>query len=251
MPVRLIDLVTYCDDYLEASAFQDYCPNGLQVEAGERVTRLASAVTASLAVIQEARAWGADLLLVHHGYFWRGEPASLVGIKGRRIAALIRASLNLVAYHLPLDAHLIVGNNRQLADRLGLLAAAPVPGSQGLLWQGRWERPLAAEAVAADIAAALKRSPLHLPGTTRPITTLAWSSGAAQDSLIQAARLGVDAFLTGEVSERSYHEARELEIHVFGAGHHATECFGVQALGGHLAAKYGLDHRFIDQPNPV
>ena len=245
----LDDLIDYCDRRLQAADFDDYCPNGLQVEVGGEVTRLATAVTASLAVIEQAAAWRADLLLVHHGYFWKNEPAPLVGAKGRRITALVRHGINLAAYHLPLDVHPELGNNAGLGAALGVSEAAPV-GADGLLWQGRLPG-LEPEALVARVTEALDRRPLWLPGGPHRIDRLAWCTGAAQGYLDKAAALGCDAFISGEVSESSYHLAAELGIHYLAAGHHATERFGVRALGAELADRFGLLHRFFDQPNPV
>jgi dinuclear metal center YbgI/SA1388 family protein len=244
-------LVDYCDRRLEAAAFEDYCPNGLQVEAGEAVSLLVSGVTASGALIEAAAAQGADALLVHHGFFWRGEPLPLIGLKGRRVQRLFEAGISLIAYHLPLDAHPELGNNRGLGDHLGLVDAHPVEGSRGLLWRGRLPEPLVPQAFAAAVAMALGRVPLHLPGGPDAVVNLAWCTGAAQGQIERAADLGCDAFLSGEVSEQTMHLAAERGIHFFGAGHHATERFGVQALGAELARTFAIAHRFVDLANPA
>ena len=249
--VELRDLVEYCDRRLETGLFEDYCPNGLQVEAGGPVRRLVSGVTASLALIEAAAAAGADALLVHHGYFWRGEAQPLVGMKGRRIAALYRHGLSLLAYHLPLDAHPELGNNRRLGQVLGIADAAAVAGSNGLLWRGRLPGAVDPAEWAATVAGRLGRLPLHLPGGPAAIREVAWCTGAAQGQIDRAADLGVDAFLSGEVSEHTTHTAAERGIHYYAAGHHATERFGVQALGDALAGEFGIEHRFIELPNPV
>ncbi len=249
--VELRELVDYCDRRLEAGLFEDYCPNGLQVEAGGPVRRLVSGVTASLALIEAAAAAGADALLVHHGYFWRGEASPLVGMKGRRVGALYAHRLSLVAYHLPLDAHPELGNNRRLGECLGIADGAAVPGSNGLLWRGRLAAPVSAAAWAERVQAGLGRAPLHLPGGPAAIRNVAWCTGAAQGHIDQAADLGCDAFLSGEVSEHTTHVARERGIHYYAAGHHATERFGVQALGDELARVFGIEHRFVDLANPV
>jgi dinuclear metal center YbgI/SA1388 family protein len=249
--VGLRALVDYCDRRLEAAAFEDYCPNGLQVEAGETVTRLVSGVTASLALIEAAAAQGADALLVHHGWFWRGEPLPLVGLKGRRARRLFASGISLIAYHLPLDAHPELGNNRGLGDCLGLADAHAVEGTRGLLWRGRLPEPLAPAAFAAAIGQSLGRAPMHLPGGPEAVADVAWCTGAAQGQIERAADLGCDAFLSGEVSEQTMHLAAERGIHFFGAGHHATERFGVQALGAELARTFGIAHRFVDLANPA
>jgi dinuclear metal center YbgI/SA1388 family protein len=249
--VELRQLVEYCDRRLEAARFEDYCPNGLQVEAGETVSRICTGVTASLALIEAAAAVGADALLVHHGYFWRGEAAPLTGMKGRRVRALFAHRLSLVAYHLPLDAHPELGNNRQLGECLGIDDAGAVEGTDGLLWRGRLPAPVSAGAWADAVGTALGRAPLHLSGGPALVQDVAWCTGAAQGQIERAADLGCDAFLSGEVSEPITHVARERGIHYLAAGHHATERSGVRALGEELARVFGIGHRFIDIDNPV
>ena len=244
-------LRNYCDQLLASADFRDYCPNGLQVEGSRPVNRLITGVTASKAFIDAAIGMGADAVLVHHGYFWKGEPPCLVGMKGRRIQALVRSGLSLYAYHLPLDAHPELGNNRQLARVLGILEASPVVSATGPLWQGQLPRPMAAEDFAAWTARALGREPLHISAHGRPIESLAWCTGAAQGYIEEAADLGVDGFLSGEISEQTTHQARELGVDYFAAGHHATERYGVQALGTHLAERFGFEHRFLDMDNPA
>lgn len=251
MTVSVSELQAYCNALLEVDRFDDYCPNGLQVEAGDTVRRLVSGVTACQALIDAAVEWGADALLVHHGYFWKGEPATLTGIKGRRIRDLMRESVSLLAYHLPLDAHPELGNNRQLADRLGFVDAQPDQGQQGLFWRGRVEKPLSAAEMGAMIGERLNRRPLHIGPGEGAIERIGWCTGAAQGAILHAVELGLDAFVTGEVSEQTVHQARELGVHFFAAGHHATERYGVMALGERLAEVFSIEHRFIDIPNPV
>ncbi len=248
--LRLDELWHYCDELLAVGTFDDYCPNGLQVEAGEVVTHLVSGVTASQALIEAALELGADTLLVHHGYFWKGESPRLTGIKGRRIRTLMQGGISLLAYHLPLDAHPELGNNRQLAEHLDILDPQPLAGN-GLLWQGRLEPALTAVELGERLAQRLGRSPLHIPVDGRLIRRLGWCTGAGQGLIEQAAQWGLDAFLSGEISEQTVHQARELGIQYFSAGHHATERFGVAALGEHLAAHFGISHRFLDLPNPA
>lgn len=248
----MIDLLTlerYCNDLLAVDSFDDYCPNGLQIEVGERVVRMMAGVTACQALIEQARDWGADLLLVHHGFFWKGEPSPLRGMKGRRIATLIGAGINLLAYHLPLDAHRQLGNNAQLGLRLGFEDGTPA--GAGMIWSAEPASPLSGEALGGRIAQALDREPLYIPGHSRPLRRIGWCSGAAQDALGQAAALGLDAYLSGEASERTTHEARELGIDYFAVGHHASERYGVDALGRHLTARFELEYRFCDVANPV
>jgi dinuclear metal center YbgI/SA1388 family protein len=248
---ELTTLATYCDALLGAAAFQDYCPNGIQVEGERPVRRLASGVTASAALLDAALDWDADAVLVHHGWFWRGEDPRLIGMKGRRVRTLARAGVGLLAYHLPLDAHAELGNNRQLANVLGLREARATDLCDGILWRGRLACPTQAAVLAGQIAEALRREPLHIAGRVAPIEEVAWCTGAAQAYIQQAAGLGVDAYLSGEVSEQTTHQARELGLDYFALGHHASERYGVNALGQHLAERFGIMHRFIDIDNPA
>jgi dinuclear metal center YbgI/SA1388 family protein len=248
---ELTTLAAYCDALLIAASFEDYCPNGIQVEGERPVRRLASGVTASAALLEEALAWGADTILVHHGWFWRGEDPRLIGMKMRRVRTLIGANVGLLAYHLPLDAHPELGNNRQLAEVLGLCEPRATDLCRGILWRGRLPHRTAAPDLAAHIADALGRVPLHVQGRPGMIEQVAWCTGAAQGYIDQAASLGVDAYLSGEISEQTTHQARELGLDYFALGHHASERYGVRALGEHLAARFGLDHRFFDIDNPA
>ena len=245
---RLQDIVAYCNQTLDVDSFDDYCPNGLQVEGSAEVGSIVSGVTASQALVDAAADAGADLLLVHHGYFWRGEPAPLVGMKGRRVRALLGADMSLLAYHLPLDAHPELGNNRQLGLRLGFDAGAPV---DGLLWGVDLPLPLTVAELAGRVESGLQRPPLVIGSAAARLQRVAWCTGAAQGMIVQAAAAGFDAFVSGEISEQTVHEANELGIVYFSAGHHATESFGVQSLGAALADRFGVRHSFIDLDNPV
>lgn len=247
--VQLDKIVAYCDRRLDAGAFEDYCPNGLQVEAGTDVGLIVSGVTASLALIDAAIEVGANLLLVHHGYFWRNEALPLTGIKGRRIRHLMQNGISLLAYHLPLDAHAELGNNRQFGLRLGLTTAAPLRAGE-LIWVAELDRPTSAQEFGQRVAAVLARAPLVI-AAQRPIRRLAWCTGAAQDYLERAADAGVDAFISGEISESTVHVARERGVSYFAVGHHASERYGVQALGDELALQFGVRHRYIEIDNPV
>ncbi|WKE66941.1 Nif3-like dinuclear metal center hexameric protein [Gallaecimonas kandeliae] len=246
-------LLGYLDELLKPTLFRDYAPNGLQVEGGEEVTRIMTGVTASQALIDEAIGWGADLLLVHHGYFWKNEPQIITGIKAKRIKSLLAHDINLVGYHLPLDAHQGLGNNAQLARQLELEVRGALDDElgKGLVWKGRLPMPMQALDFCAYLEAKLGRRPLHLPGGPEVIETVAWCTGGAQDYIDLAADAGVDAFISGEVSERTTHIAAERGLHYFAAGHHATERYGIKALGEHLADQFDLDVRFVDLPNPV
>jgi dinuclear metal center YbgI/SA1388 family protein len=244
------ELLQHLDELLQTGSFDDYCPNGLQVEGRPTVASLAVAVTASLAVIEQARDERCDALLVHHGYFWKGEDPRVVGPKRARLAALLGAGINLVAYHLPLDRHPQLGNNARLAARLGW-SVDGTGGPQGLIAWTDLAEPRDARWLATGLAAALDRNPLLVGNLERPIRRLAWCTGAAQDYLAAAAALRADAFVSGEISERTTHEARERGLIYAAAGHHATERFGVQAVAEHLATRFGLRTRFIDDPNPA
>ena len=250
--VDLKELEAYCNRLLEVERFRDYCPNGLQVEGRPGVRRLICGVTASQALIEAANEADADAILVHHGYFWQGEESRIVGMKQRRLRRLLGHDISLLAYHLPLDAHPVYGNNAQLAIRLGLSVEGRFgPEQPELGLYGRPARPVPAEEFAERLTQQLGRSPLHIAGGGDTIASLAWCSGAAQGYIEQAAALGVDAYLTGEASEQTVHVARECGLHFFAAGHHATERDGVRALGEHLGREFGLEQHFVDVPNPV
>lgn len=245
--MQLDELCHFCDDYLSVDDFQDYCPNGLQVEGSESVNRLITGVTANLALIESAIEQAADAILVHHGYFWKGESARLVGVKGRRIRRLMQHDISLLAYHLPLDAHPTVGNNAQLAHRMEWL----VTGQQSMIWYGELNEPMAADDVLEDIGDRLDGNPLLIEGGSHEVRRLAWCTGAAQSYIELAAEQGIDLFVSGEISESTVHFAREAGIHYIAAGHHASERYGVQALGELLAQRFGLQHQFVEIDNPV
>lgn len=244
------ELAAYLDGLLEARRFKDYCPNGLQVEGSESVSRVICAVTASLPVLREAAARGADAVLVHHGYFWRGEDPRLVGPKRERIATLLAHRISLFAYHLPLDVHPDLGNNSQLGLRMGWQVSERV-GDEGLVCIAELPAPRDARWLESSLEAVLGRSPLLVGALDRTIRRIAWCTGGAQDHLQQAIDAGADAFVSGEISERTTHLAREAGVVYAAAGHHATERYGVQALGEHLAGRFGLEVAFVDDPNPV
>lgn len=246
--IKREDIVTYCDDYLDTGQFKDYCPNGLQVEGKGLIKKIVSGVTASQALIDAAIEQQADLLLVHHGFFWKGENPVLTGIKKRRLKALLDNDINLLAYHLPLDANKILGNNELLAKKLGIKVEQYF-STNDIALLGRIEKQTGRE-FRQCISAVLEREPLHIEAE-RAISRVALCTGAAQSYINQAIELDVDAFISGEVSENTWHIAKESKIHYFAAGHHATERYGVQALGEHLADKFALKHTFIDINNPI
>lgn len=247
--IFLQDLEKYLNELLAVEQFNDYAPNGIQVEGRQQITRIASGVTASQEVLKQAIGWGADAILVHHGYFWRGEAQVITGVKRRRIKMLLDADISLLGYHLPLDAHPELGNNAQLAERLGF----SVDGSfaKGVGFEGKVEQAVDGVVLAQRLASVLGREPLHIAGNDQPIKRVAWCSGGAQGYLVEAASLGVDAYITGEASEQCYHDAMELGIHFYAAGHHATERYGVQALGESLAKQFEIEHCFFDSKNPI
>ncbi len=251
--MQLQHIVNHLNQLLGSEAIKDYCPNGLQIEGSDEVSRVMTAVTASTEAINQAINYKADMLLVHHGYFWKGEREAIIGPKKKRIEKLLKNNISLVAYHLPLDIHPEMGNNACLAKLMSIRECKSVSagGTPNLLWYGE-VGPMAVEGevFGMRIAHALHREPLHIP-SDRPIRQVAWCTGGAQDFIEQAAELGVDAYISGEISERTYHQARELGIHYYAAGHHASERYGVKALGDYLHRELSLEHQFYDEPNPV
>ncbi len=250
--VDLTDIVSYANDLLTIDRIDDYCPNGLQIEGKRSVERIVSGVTASQDLIDEAVHRKADILLVHHGYFWKNEDARIVGIKKQRIEKLLANEISLLAYHLPLDVHPLYGNNIQLAKVFGWEPEEIKSDDEmlPLVRTALLDRAWNGADLAAHIGQCLQRSPLHIKAE-RPIHRVAWCTGAAQAEIATAVALGVDAYITGEVSEPTVHEAREYGIHFFAAGHHATERYGVQALGEIIAKQFNIDCQFVDCDNPV
>ena len=242
------ELIAYLDDLLQVNQFKDYAPNGLQVAGSEQVQKVVTGVTASLALIEAAIEVGADTLLVHHGYFWKNELETITSYKQKRIKALLTHNINLIGHHLPLDAHPELGNNAQLAKRWGLVDETP---DNDLLRVGYLSEPCSIDDLIQRVSASLNRTPLHLPGGPNQVQKVAWCSGGAQSYIEEAAVLGADVYISGEVSEQTTHLARELGIHYLAAGHHATERYGVKALGEHLETQFGLSVQFIDIDNPV
>jgi dinuclear metal center YbgI/SA1388 family protein len=252
MAVSLSTLVEEADRYLSSARVQDYCPNGLQVEGRPQVTRIVSGVTASQALLDAAVEANADLILVHHGYFWKGENACITGMKQRRLKTLLKHDISLLAYHLPLDLHPEVGNNVQLARQLDITVEGPLdpdnPKIIGLI--GSLSEPVTPRDFAHRVQSALGREPLLIEGSEM-IRRVGWCTGGGQGYIDQAVLAGVDLFLSGEASEQTFHSARENDISFIAAGHHATERYGVQALGDYLARRFALEHLFIDCPNPI
>lgn len=254
MSIKRNDLMQYLTELLEPKKCKDYCPNGLQIEGKSEIKKIVTGVTANQKLIDFAVAKGADALLVHHGYFWRGEDECITGIKKKRIQTLLAHDINLIAYHLPLDNHEQFGNNVQLAKKLDLTIVsgldpedASVPGLIGKLSQ-----PMSVSQFSHLIDQRLNRQPLHLGGNSDEIIeSIAWCTGGAQGYMQYAINAEVDAYLTGEVSEPSQHLAQESGVHFFAAGHHATERYGAQSLGEHLMKTFDIEVIFQDVNNPA
>ncbi|MGL9750432.1 MAG: type 2 GTP cyclohydrolase I [Symbiopectobacterium sp.] len=247
--MRNSELETVINQQLNVAAFQDYAPNGLQVEGRENVQRIITGVTASQALLDVAAAQQADAVLVHHGYFWKNESPVISGMKRHRLKTLLANDISLYGYHLPLDVHPELGNNVCLAALLDITVLGEI---EQLLPYGELSQPVSGEALRERLETRLGRSVLHC-GDNAPsqITRLAWCSGGGQGFIEQAARFGVEAFITGEVSEQTIHIAREMGLHFYAAGHHATERGGIKALGEWLAQQHGFDVTFVDIPNPA
>jgi len=246
----LNELRHYIASLLDTERFRDYCPNGVQVEGRAEIRRIASGVTASQRLLEAATSWGADAILAHHGYFWRSEDANITGIKKRRIAHLLQHDISLLAYHLPLDAHAELGNNAQLGKLLGFTGQGRF-GDQDIACHGELPQAQPLAQLVRHITDRLKRVPLVIGDANRNISRIAWCTGAAQGYFEAAVALGADAFLTGEISEQNVHVAEETGIAFIAAGHHATERYGIRALGEHVAAQFGVEHCFFDQDIPV
>lgn len=261
-------LTQFCDDYLSADAFKDYAPNGLQIDGGKPIKRIVTGVTACEALIDAAIADNADVIMVHHGYFWKGEPEPITGMKGRRIRKLMQHGISMIGYHLPLDAHPVIGNNATLAEMLGMtITGALYPHESHPVGNVAVCTPQTAETLIHTITQALGRLPLHISGNydystnhqseqttgtaAKMIERVGICTGGAQDMIEQAAAMGCDAYISGEISERTTHSARELGIDYFACGHHATERGGIIALGELVAQQFGLPVTFIDIDNPA
>jgi dinuclear metal center YbgI/SA1388 family protein len=240
-------LSLYCNEYLNVAKFADYCPNGLQIEGKDNINKIISGVSANQDLIDQAIDERADALLVHHGFFWKGEDQTLTGIKKNRIKALLENDINLFAYHLPLDAHSVVGNNMQLALKFNI--QNPQPIGDTLVWQG--EINLTLMDIAKTVQNITNRTPLVFGNQANIINKIAWCSGGAQSYIKYAIEAGATCFITGEVSEQIPALCKENNIAFISAGHHATERYGVQALAQHLSHKFSLEHQFIDIKNIV
>lgn len=253
LSISPIALEKWLNELLNVSKFSDYCPNGLQVDGGQPITKIITGVTACEALIDKAIEANAQAILVHHGYFWKGEPSVLVGMKGKRIRKLMQHGISLFAYHLPLDAHATLGNNAQLARTFGFstfeLAFSYHQNEIGIIVN--LDKPLLVNDFIQIIEKTLQRKPLHISGGKTQLQRIGICSGGAQDMLEDAFSYGCDAFISGEISERTTHIARELAIDYFACGHHATERGGVMALADYIKQELTIDTEFIDINNPV
>jgi dinuclear metal center YbgI/SA1388 family protein len=254
------ELSLFLENHLQVARIKDYCPNGLQVQGKPIIKKLVSGVTASMALIEEAIVLKADAIMVHHGWFWKNDDARVVGQLHSRLKLLMDHEINLFAYHLPLDVHPVLGNNAQLAKVMGWKPLKPSErtflGSSspmdGLIWEGRPEASQKTLGqLARSISGRLGRDPLVIGDLNKPIKRIAWCTGGAQGYINQAILMKVDAYISGEVSEQTFHAAQESGVAYIAAGHHATERYGIGALGEYVAQRYKLKHQFVDIPNPV
>jgi len=249
-----LELETLLNTKLSSGAIKDYCPNGLQIEGKTEINKIVTGVTASQALIEKAIEREADAILVHHGYFWKGEPEPIRGMKGNRIRSLMKHDINLYGYHLPLDVHPELGNNAELARLLDVELKGGLESKEpSIALYGELKEPMTGTAFAQKITRVLNRKPLHITPEIGDslIKTVGWCTGGGQDYIELAAQHHLDAFISGEISERTTYTARERNIHYFSAGHHATERYGIKALGEWVAREFGLDVEFIDIDNPV
>lgn len=244
------ELTQYLEQLLEPQRFRDYCPNGLQVEGNTQVNKIITGVSANQALIDAAIDRGADALIVHHGWFWANEDRSITGVRKRRIQSLLENNINLFAYHLPLDAHVGLGNNACLAKYLGWNTQGNF-GEQDLGWFGYLSDFTSLSTLTQNIADLLHRQPLVIGNPLQEVHRVAWCSGGSQNLFEQALSLDVDVFISGEISEQHVHLAREAGVAYIAAGHHATERLGIQALSIHLGGYFELACEFVEIDNPV
>jgi dinuclear metal center YbgI/SA1388 family protein len=243
-------LIGFLDQRLEPQNFEDYGPNGLQVPGREEVAVVATGVSAGAELFERAAAEGADLVLVHHGLFWKGPPRGLDRPARRRLQLLFEADMSLAAYHLPLDGHPEHGNNALLAAGLGAQVTGPFAGGIGV--EAAWaDGGVSPGELVERLRGLVGRDPLAILDGPDPVRSIAIVSGGGQGYLADAIAAGHDAFLTGEASERNFNEAREAGVHFLAGGHYATETLGVRRLGDLLADEFGVRHVYIDVPNPI
>lgn len=250
---KLQDIIQWCDQTLKSPEFKDYAPNGLQIEGKTEVRKILAAVTASQDAIDAAIRENADLLLVHHGYFWKGEAYPITGMRGKRIKSLIQHDISLLAYHLPLDSHPSLGNNAAIADLLELERIETLDPSErhpiGNI--GYLNQPMPVEEFKTFVSEKLKFDVTHLPADKTMIEKVGFCTGGAQDFIVKAAEQGCDAYISGEVSERTFYEAKELGVHYFACGHHATERYGVQRLGQAISEQFDIEYVYFELNNPI
>ena len=250
---QLQDILQWCDQTLLSSEFKDYAPNGLQIEGKAGVKKIVCAVTASLDAIDAAIEAQADLLLVHHGYFWKGEPAPITGMRGARIKKLIQHDISLVGYHLPLDAHPSLGNNAAIAELLELENIQALnPNDRHPIGNiGYLKTAMSAEDFKQYVSERLNFNAIHLPAEKTSIQKVAYCTGGAQDFIGKAAEQNCDAYISGEVSERTFYEAKELNVHYYACGHHATERYGVQRLAKAISEQFDIEYSYFELNNPI
>ena len=250
---KLNEIVSFIDEMLDVDKYRDYCPNGLQVEGSLNVQKIVCGVTASQALIDAAVSKNADMILVHHGFFWKGESQPIIGLKKKRIASLIQSDISLLAYHLPLDGHKTIGNNASLVSLLGLKIDRWFGATQPeICVVASFDAPISSQELIELIHEKLERAPLHISKTKdKRISRVAICSGGAQSYFESAIDQNIDAFITGEVSEQSYHLALESGVDFFSAGHHATERYGIQKLGELVSSKFTVDVEYFELENPV
>lgn len=248
--MELTRILKATNELLTPQNFHDYAPNGLQVQGRKEVKKIVTGVSACLDLIEAAKAKGADAIFVHHGWFWKREDPRITGIRYGRIAALLKADLSLVGYHLPLDAHPEIGNNALLGKAMGFTATGNF-SEDNLGWIGTTGKPMTVFEMAERLTTVLNRTPLVVGPMDKKICKAAWCTGAAQDMIEDAVAAGADCFISGEISERTTHIAREAGIAYFACGHHATERFGIRALGEWIQEHLGVEVEFVDIDNPV
>ncbi|MGQ8363898.1 Nif3-like dinuclear metal center hexameric protein [Glaciecola sp. 1036] len=253
--MQLQQLISVLDELLQPNLVKDYCHNGLQIEGKPKITKIVTGVTASLALINKAIELNADAILVHHGYFWKGESPEIIGMKKQRVAALLKHDISLLAYHLPIDVHPIYGNNKQLGDLLGLqdIQAVSSIEPKGIVMSGKLSQAMEHHSLLSVFKDKLGRDPISV-GNKSNIKQLAWCTGGGQgfiDAVANQTEVTIDAFVSGEISEQTTHSAIEQNIDYFAIGHHASERYGVKAVGEYLASQYALDVTFVDIHNPA
>ena len=249
----LADIIQWCDSTLKSHEFKDYAPNGLQIEGKTEVNKIVCAVTASQTAIDAAIAQGADLLLVHHGYFWKGEAYPITGMRGKRIKSLIQHDISLVGYHLPIDSHPTLGNNAAIADLLELqnIEALDPTERHPIGNIGYLKSAMSPEAFKAFVSERLGFDAIHLPCDKSTIQKVGFCTGGAQDYIAKAALQNCDAYISGEVSERTFYEAAELGVHYYACGHHATEKYGVQRLAKAISEQFNIEYSYFELNNPI